>query len=292
MTNDISPDEVLAVIDITIFRGGQKGIVLTNSALFYRGSIEKPRWTSYDNWESFDIPDDAFFSRRGIAHMLSLISDAIQDSYWNSSNTSIGKDNWLKDLLSIGVEYALGTVHKNARNQVEDLINTADQLLSSLESIIELCIENALNNQEDDNDQRMFNVMLYVFLLSDNDKFIEDFQLFYSELGMFEPNNGEYDEVRDYIQTTVSLVGLLIEQSSNVPFSTIKDVKLGDATEKYCSTAEKCFNSYLQNINNNSDYYIEKAERATREFLNKLQSSYSEFDRVKQCYIDCLNLLN
>ncbi len=68
--SEVNNDDILALIDTTVFGGGQRGMVFTTKGLYFKDVLTSPVYCAYTDLPEFSIPDDIFFSSKGLKDML------------------------------------------------------------------------------------------------------------------------------------------------------------------------------------------------------------------------------
>ena len=61
----INNDDILALIDTTVFRGGQRGMVFTTDGVYFKDMLSSPIYCTYTDLTEFSIPDDNYFNSKG-----------------------------------------------------------------------------------------------------------------------------------------------------------------------------------------------------------------------------------
>ena len=68
--SEVNNDDILALIDTTIFKGGQRGMVFTTEGLYFKDMLSSSVYCAYTDLTEFSIPDDVYFSSKGLKDML------------------------------------------------------------------------------------------------------------------------------------------------------------------------------------------------------------------------------
>ncbi len=71
----INNDDILALIDTTVFRGGQRGMVFTTDGVYFKDMLSSPIYCTYTDLTEFSIPDDNYFNSKGLKDMLQDLFD-------------------------------------------------------------------------------------------------------------------------------------------------------------------------------------------------------------------------
>lgn len=72
---DVKYEEVIGMIDTTIFGGGERGLVFTFDGVYFRDTFGKPIYCSYENSSDFPDISDLYFDGTGVRRMLQKLRD-------------------------------------------------------------------------------------------------------------------------------------------------------------------------------------------------------------------------
>lgn len=73
--SEVNNDDILALIDTTVFRGGQRGMVFTTDGVYFKDMLSSPIYCTYTDLTEFSIPDDNYFNSKGLKDMLQDLFD-------------------------------------------------------------------------------------------------------------------------------------------------------------------------------------------------------------------------
>ncbi len=157
---DVDYEDVIGLIDTTIFGGGERGLVFTQDGIYYRGMFDKPIYCSYENYLNFPDISDVYFDGAAVIELLEELHDAEEEE------TSGG--GFLDGLFNIA-----GSLIKEAGNAYFQELEYQDrqeneqllELLKSLKNIIKV-VKSDLDEVEDFEDIETTDQLLDNFYLS------------------------------------------------------------------------------------------------------------------------------
>lgn len=131
-------EDVIGLIDTTVFGGGERGLVFTLTGVYYRDIMGNISRASYSNISGFPNISDTYFDGAGVKRLLQRLS-AVDNS---SSSNSSGGGGFLNGLLDIAgsVIKGLGDAYvqeqeRQSRQEEEELVEMLKGFKECLKSI-------------------------------------------------------------------------------------------------------------------------------------------------------------
>lgn len=288
----VDRDEVIAVIDTTVFGGGERGILLTDDTIYYKGMLEEPRNSHYLFYEEFDIPDDTYFSAFGISSMLYMLANAWKKEYGEielEETNQPTEKGILNTLLSAGVDLVKDAAENYLSEQIELFISICENLKKEVKDWIkeiddDIQMECDISVKEEFID-KIWNIYFDAMWLGD----IEEIKSLLENA-----TTGEIDKKRlEAAEFDQSIIKDLDEVLGNELFCNfIPDIKKINLEKRVKVFARKMSNIFEEiddfETDDNEDFLI-RSENAAKEFLNALKDSLKQLNKLIE-YFDTITL--
>uniref|UniRef100_UPI004055E8C5 hypothetical protein n=1 Tax=Acetatifactor sp. TaxID=1872090 RepID=UPI004055E8C5 len=272
--SSVEPDDVVALIDTTIFGGGERGMLLTYDSIYYKGMLCEPTSSSYYLHELFDAPEDVYFSAYNISRMLSKLSDAWEKEYVDSEieETTLGED-----LLAFGINY----LEKKTAEWLNDESEAAKGMCIELKDILIDWIK-ALSTDADMDSS-----------VEDEDEFWDKSDKFYTNalfLGDTEEVKGSIDgsktedaelietneAMRECFNAVDNIINELIDKNPELGLEKVNVVK--GANVYWRRIDEILDEAIAMKVYEKEE--IERMQRATEDFVNILKRAVRQINKI------------
>ncbi len=138
-------DDVLALIDTTVFGGGERGMLLTTTGIYIKEMLTSPEYHDYSDYLSMSVPGETYYNSHALFPMLQEISSVVQkrakrDTVKNKiiGAFEIGID--IIDTIANTVDEIENSIHPGIKIYA-DFIDPAIELNNNIE-LLELDVEN------------------------------------------------------------------------------------------------------------------------------------------------------
>lgn len=203
---NVPANNILGLIDTTVFGGGERGMVFTTEGIYFRDIFTSGVYYSYEECQKFSIPNDVYFNGNGISNMLSMLC---------GTNNEIGEGgikNVLidlgKEILNEGLSYLANYAdieeqeQKRARikqlEEIKEVIKDIDGYVGKYENTIF-----DFRDKLEDSAEKLAELIIVASIISNED--LEEFEM---------DNETEEKEYREALQENFEMVDYIFNDDA------------------------------------------------------------------------------
>lgn len=275
-------DDVLGLIDTTIFGGGERGMLITQYGIYYKGILESPVFYEYSDLVDFSLPDDVYFSSAGLKDMLQDLYN-LENNYTNSSN-----GGFLNNLLDVADSFIGTALEEYQKNKAEeeyqleqDVLNILDDYKAYLKDTIKTLNEFTLDYYEFEEIDEVLEIIYRIFAIACI--FSNDIS-WYEEIADTEDNN--------YIEgfnNTKELIDDIDDALSTIYAEYTNNISLNFAYRQFASRISNVYDDIAE-LCEDDDIDLEelynKCQKAIKELKKKLKNLISLINEAIESFYD------
>lgn len=278
-------NDVLGLIDTTIFGGGERGMLITHHGIYYKGILENPVFYKYSDLLDFSLKDEVYFSSAGLEDMLQDLYN-LENSYTNSDNSNNGGFfNNLLDMAGSFVDAAFEEYKKNKTEEEyqleQDIVNMLDDYKMYLKDIIKTLNEFPLSYYEfEENDE----VLEAIYRISAVACLCSNDISWYEEIADTENNNyiEEFKNVKKLIDDIDDVLGTVYAEYTN-------NISLNFAYKQFASRISNVYDDITESYENDDidlEELYNKCQKAIKELKKKLKNLISLINESIESFYD------
>ena len=101
--NGVRPDEVIGLIDTTVFGGGERGMLLTKDGIYLKEILSNPVYSDYENCTDMRMPDNTYYNTDNLFLMFmelsNIASQTADEEFISSIDDSGDSEESILDVL-------------------------------------------------------------------------------------------------------------------------------------------------------------------------------------------------
>ena len=173
----VRPDEVIGLIDTTVFGGGERGMLLTKDGIYLKEILTNPVYSDYENCTDMHMPDNTYYNTDNLFLMFmelsNIASRAADEEFISGIDDSGNSDDSEESLLDVLV-HEFGKAFSAKRKQEHDeFLEQLESLTSNLRDYRDAMGEFIIDYDDIETYQEVaekITTIILIACIADNDK--------------------------------------------------------------------------------------------------------------------------
>lgn len=283
---DAKYDEVLALIDTTVFGGGERGMIITEHDVYLKEILSSPEHCKLSNIGGLTVPGETYYNRNNLCEMLAKLEEIENEPEYGFWDT-------VGNIVSTVIDEGAKAMQKEYMEQMAEEEEEALEELENLRDLLETLRDSGINDLIQDYDELeageeildkiMQSVMYSCLLANEYDK--------YKKIRNISDDSEIVEEVKKFMETINSLV----EEFDDIYDSDIdEDIEpLSRTFKRFHSSMIRIYGEMLNDEEDKDvieldleDYYAQ-TQKAAKTLKKKINALLSRLNReIEEAYDD------
>lgn len=273
---DAKYDEVLALIDTTVFGGGERGMIITEHDVYLKEILSSPEHCKLSNIGGLTVPGETYYNRNNLCEMLAKLEEIENEPEYGFWDT-------LGDIVGTVIDESAKSIQKEYKKLMAESEQEALELLVG--------IRNSLETLRDD----VINEWIEEYYDLEEDEVAESIKLITSFSCLFTNDIDRYKKIQsidenenlgDFIEQCIESMNMLTDQ-----FDKVCDEEVDESIEPLSRTFKR-FNAGMVRIYGDMLNDLENGDMEGWElpyYYNQTQEAVETLKRKINVLVTCLN---